>query len=161
MIYISHRTMFLTPWTFFFRYLSCEPHLFSKGQQSCASAILRNWVSLRFSMLGSHRICFLEGLSDSEILYLPSCQITVINLIKLILLTFIVDRRYLWCGAANLPCTQKSVKWIFTTSRPHQGRDRNACFGHFPKCKNSSNKNIEGICLACVWGWSWGWAICT
>lgn len=79
-IYISHRTMFLIPWKIFCRYHSLELLLFTKGQQSCSSAILRNWVSLWLSMLSSHRNCFLEGLPDSGSLYLPSYQITVINM---------------------------------------------------------------------------------
>lgn len=78
-IYISHRTMFLIAGTIFCTYLSLEPFLSCKGEQSCSSAILRNSASLWFSMLSPHRNCFLEGLPEWESLYLPSYQITVIN----------------------------------------------------------------------------------
>lgn len=80
MIYIRNRTMFLIPWTIFCRFLSLESHLFSKGQQSCSSAIIRDWELLWFSMLSSHRNCFLEEVPTSGSLYLPSYQTTVINM---------------------------------------------------------------------------------
>ena len=158
---ISHGTMFLIPWTIFCRYLSLKPLTFSKRQQSCSSATLINCVSPWFRILSSHRNCFLESLPESGSLYLPSYQITVINMAQWGMLKFTVDQKFLWCGPVNLPCTQKSVESAFTTSKPYQHRDGSACFGHFPKYKNSSNNNMEDIWWAGVWGCIWGWAICT